>query len=320
VAVDLPPPCNPTTTTTTTFTTPPLLDATTTTTATTTTSANNNNVVVVAPPSSPLPSSKVFKFILFTTARSGSTWTCQLLDALPNITCGLRRNHLGGGATNSDDELLLKYSYMGNGCCPKKDPDTGLPIGYGDLTYEQYQHDFDTAMTKSILRAKQHQDVEKKVPRGGGGGGSSSSSSSTSVVAVVDRAAGFKLMYDQIPPMFVDSLIQHFVQEDIAILHMVREATILRMASVNNYKTKKILHTTNTTLAALTAETSELVTLNNDDATATLKKYNWSNRSMRNGNDACRCIIPSCGIIMYRMNPYWQVPIGKVNCGKFYPF
>jgi hypothetical protein len=79
-------------------------------------------------------------------------------------------------------------------------------------------------------------------------------------------------MYDQISAMFVDSLIQHFIQEDIDILHMVQEATILRMASVNNYKTKKILHTTNTTLAALTAETSELVTLHDDDATATLKK------------------------------------------------
>jgi hypothetical protein len=269
-----PPPCIPSNDLATTTTTAAVVAAVSSNENSIAASTSNAATAATAPQPPPLPP-KLFKYILFTTARSGSTWTCQLLDALPNISCGLLRTHLDNksGSTNADDELLLKYSYMGNGCCPKKD-ENGNPLQYGNLTYEQYQYDFDTAMNKSI-RAKQQQ-VPHLKQRGGRRRGHQGSGGSTAAAAAVGsaaaghgRAAGFKLMYDQIPPMFLDQLLHHWVEDDIAILHMVREASILRMASVNNYKTKKILHTTNTTLAALTksGEDSELVTFSNLNAT-----------------------------------------------------
>lgn len=45
------------------------------------------------------------------------------------------------------------------------------------------------------------------------------------------RAVGFKLMYDQVPEQLIPNFLQYVAQYNITVLHLVREAVILRLAS-----------------------------------------------------------------------------------------
>jgi len=58
---------------------------------------------------------------------------------------------------------------------------------------------------------------------------------------------GFKLMYDQVPVQFIDKFLEWLQQQDITVVQLVREATILRIASQHHLS---VAHTTNATLAA----------------------------------------------------------------------
>ena len=54
------------------------------------------------------------RFLLLSSQRSGSTWTCQVLDSQPGLTCGVRS---GKSASGANSEMLMKYSaaYPGDG-------------------------------------------------------------------------------------------------------------------------------------------------------------------------------------------------------------
>ena len=42
------------------------------------------------------------------------------------------------------------------------------------------------------------------------------------------QAVGFKLMYDQVPEHLISKFLEYVAQHNITVLHLVREATILR--------------------------------------------------------------------------------------------
>jgi len=68
-------------------------------------------------------------------------------------------------------------------------------------------------------------------------------------------AAGFKLMYDQVPQQFMTNFLCLLEEEEIVVLHLVREAKILKLASkYNNAEQKQMfggMHTTNVSEAQL---------------------------------------------------------------------
>jgi len=146
------------------------------------------------------------KFLLLTTQRSGSTWTCSLLHQQKGVSCGGRQGVLG-----PISELLIHYSYK------KK--------AFPKVTWQEYQRDLDKAFAEAC-----HEHRETSI--------------------------GFKLMYDQIPPQFLeDGKLKHYLKENnVSLIHLVREAKILVLASkadvgkrTANHQTKH--HTTNATKA-----------------------------------------------------------------------
>lgn len=120
-----------------------------------------------------------------------------------------------------------KYSPTGNGSCRRCDK-SGDKLVYGNLTWSAYQTNFDKALDRGM----------ETQPTGCCEGGS---------------AAGFKLMYNQIPPSFVEQFIEHVINRGIAIVHLVREATVLRIASQKQSRSR-IMHTTNSSVVAQTSK------------------------------------------------------------------
>lgn len=61
---------------------------------------------------------------------------------------------------------------------------------------------------------------------------------------------GFKVMYNQIPPQFIRNkkLQQYFKDNDINIIHLVREAKILVLASSHDVRVRGFHHTTNSSM------------------------------------------------------------------------
>eukprot|EP00316_Scyphosphaera_apsteinii_P016817 CAMPEP_0119314000 /NCGR_PEP_ID=MMETSP1333-20130426/31227_1 /TAXON_ID=418940 /ORGANISM="Scyphosphaera apsteinii, Strain RCC1455" /LENGTH=202 /DNA_ID=CAMNT_0007319009 /DNA_START=372 /DNA_END=980 /DNA_ORIENTATION=- len=58
---------------------------------------------------------------------------------------------------------------------------------------------------------------------------------------------GYKLMYDQVPNHLIPDFLQFVAQHNITVVHLVREATILRLAS---HHQSSISHSNNATLVA----------------------------------------------------------------------
>lgn len=146
-------------------------------------------------------SSSCQKYVLLTTQRSGSTWTCNLFDLQKDITCGGTEIYKG---IVRIPELLIQYS--------SKSSEEQKAI-----QWTEYEQDFTKAMQNAI-------DANPAC--------ASPSSSSPSTESA---AAGFKLMYGQIPPKFIrrrGEIFEYFAKNDIAVIHLVREAKILRMASM----------------------------------------------------------------------------------------
>lgn len=179
-----------------------------------------------------LSSSSCQKYILLTTQRSGSTWTCNLLDLQNGVTCGGLAIIEGVGRR---PELLVKYSLMG-----KKNRE--------NVQWSEYEKDLSNALhnaTIADLCGDMNEIGDKSIL--------SHSSSSKKMNSI---AAGFKLMYDQIPSKFITNgqFQKYLVNHNIAVIHLIREAKILRLASIQNTKEqlKKLNgtpHTINETLA-----------------------------------------------------------------------
>ena len=141
------------------------------------------------------------KYILLTTQRSGSTWTCNLFDMQGEFTCGgteLNQIHL------RKTELMIKYSCLNE-------------AENAAVEWSNYEKNLSNAIQNSV-------DTND----------SCNPSTSSSRVGTVHAASGFKLMYDQIPQQFIDNnkIFDYFVKNDIAIIHLIREAKILRISSL----------------------------------------------------------------------------------------
>lgn len=134
------------------------------------------------------------KYLLLTTQRSGSTWTCELFDLQKSITCGGSRKI--GPIRYSE---LMKYNYK---------------------TWDM----FETDLTNGLAEAD-------------GVNSCSSSSSSGS-----RQAAGFKIMYNNIPKAFVESgqFVDYLLKNNVAIVHLVREAKILRVSSQSTMEEERL--------------------------------------------------------------------------------
>lgn len=141
------------------------------------------------------------RFLLLTTQRSGSTWTCGLLDDQNGVSCGSHRlEHF----ENRRNELLIKYSM----------------VDKSNVTWQKYENDLDKAFS----------DVCKHNP---------------------GPSIGFKLMYDQVPPQFLENgnLETYLRKNNVYIVHLVREAKILVLSSKSNVGKRGFHHTSNSTLA-----------------------------------------------------------------------
>ncbi len=147
-------------------------------------------------------SSSCQKYVILTTQRSGSTWTCSLFDLQNHVTCGGTKVYRG---LFRYPELMITYS-RGNMSDSNRTA----------LQWPEYEYDLNSAIQDSI---DANQSCHPSTP--------------SSVVGQERSAAGFKLMYDQIPEQFIESgeIFDYFVKNDIAIIHLIREAKILNIAS-----------------------------------------------------------------------------------------
>ena len=128
------------------------------------------------------------KYLLITTQRSGSTWTCNVFDKQDNITCGGSVKHQRNVTWYEGmkfSEMLMSH--------PKWD------------SWEEAQKFIDDAFDEVCENAP-------------------------------SIAIGFKVMYDQIPEQFVrDGQFEQYLRENnIAVIHLVREAKILKIASLHD--------------------------------------------------------------------------------------
>lgn len=149
------------------------------------------------------------KYILLSTQRSGSTWTCDLLQQQDGISCGGRSATMGTKVS----ELLIKYSFEKS----------------ADAIWLTYKKDLDSAFAEAC----------QYNPAG---------------------SIGFKLMYNQIPPQFLEegNLETYMRENGVSFLHLVREAKVLKLASSYNVKHQKSHHTTNTTVVKNLRDTPKL--------------------------------------------------------------
>lgn len=192
---------------------------------------------------------KPVEFILFTTQRSGSTWTCDILRHIPGIKCGVEQP--AGVSTSTPDkplsvsELMIRYSYM------KKRAVGNQYFTYANVTFEAWREDFNAALEKlraeaAVCKAHVHTHVYRWAPPH-----SSDAPGLTSVFSLSHSlrlfclpsqreaaatnascsAMGFKLMYDQVPPRLHGDLNDFLARSGVYVVHLVREAQLLRYAS-----------------------------------------------------------------------------------------
>lgn len=123
-------------------------------------------------------------FLLFTSQRSGSTWTCQVLDSQSGVTCGVPNPR---SPTSTTSEMMIGYSrrYPGDG-----------------VSWDAWRADAERAFD-ALRRA----------------------------APAASTACGFKLMRDQVPRALVPRFLDWLAARRIRVAHLVREASILRLAS-----------------------------------------------------------------------------------------
>lgn len=184
------------------------------------------------------PILQIQKYILLTTQRSGSSWACSMLDWQNSISCG-SGSTIDRNTGNRASELLIRYSRI-------QDEEKRR-----NITWSRYREDF----VKAMLDAQSAAQEEPCITTSSENTALAGSEPSSCVVSGNKTAAvGFKVMYDQIPRQFVghDGQFARFLKEnDIAVLHLVREATALTIASGRNNKEQKgklhKMHTSNST-------------------------------------------------------------------------
>lgn len=149
-------------------------------------------------------SSSCQKYILFSTQRSGSTWVSNLFDMQDGVTCGGTTVYEGVRLM----ELMIRYSLMGK-------------AGRAEVEWSEYEKELSNAIQDS-MDANELCNPSMQSPNKDG-------------VDVAQSAVGFKLMYDQIPKQFVDNnqIFDYFIKNDIAIVHLIREAKILQISSMS---------------------------------------------------------------------------------------
>jgi len=172
------------------------------------------------------------KYILLSSQRSGSTWTCDLLQHQDGISCGGRPSK--GKLSVPKSELLIKYSFE---------------IDHASTTWPTYKKDLDSAFAEAC--------------------------EDNPAVSI-----GFKLMYDQIPPQFLEegNLETYMRENGVSFLHLVREAKILRQASHYNEQNTNPNHinkTVNATVAKTVRDDPKLP-WNNETIDSMLKIENIS--------------------------------------------
>ena len=137
-------------------------------------------------------------FLLFTSQRSGSTWTCQTLDAQPHVACGASnsRKQATWKSTGTTAEMMILYSH---GPLLKRN------MTHAEVSWDVWVNDANRAF--QLLQKENCQGI------------------------LTRRAVGFKLMYDQVPEHLISNFLEYVAQHNITVLHLVREAVILRLAS-----------------------------------------------------------------------------------------
>jgi len=135
------------------------------------------------------------KYLLFTTQRSGSTWFCDVLDRQPGVQCGVPKEKVNHLRPSKLSEMMIKYSYMNH----------RVVEGYTSSTVPWSKWRADSEAQWARLAASHARD---ETPAG-----------------------GYKLMYDQVPWRLRDDFIRYVVAENISVIHLVREATLLQVAS-----------------------------------------------------------------------------------------
>lgn len=123
-------------------------------------------------------------FLILTTQRSGSTWTCSLFNAMENVTCSSRRS----------EQMLHYMSYSNN---------TVGNMSWGDWLAE---------FTRGYERTSQE------------------------AAAAGQHAGllGWKLMYNQIPAHLLVQFFRMLRDRRIAVVHLVREASVMRLVSLSD--------------------------------------------------------------------------------------
>lgn len=165
------------------------------------------------------------KYILLSTQRSGSTWTCSQISLQDGISCGgnVNKGPAEKGLGIKNTELMMKYNNQ---------------LKSHNVSWDVYEESLDKAFEISCAYA-----------------------SSDSVV-------GFKLMYNQIPDVFVSSepgpFGRYLQTHNVSVVHLVREAKILQLASLyskrtqNNDAVKKLWHTKDKNLVEIFRNESKM--------------------------------------------------------------
>jgi len=130
-------------------------------------------------------------FVLFTTQRSGSTWVCEVLHAQPGIMCGKQEFNPGQAEPGQ-----LWQDRRGELMLSAQNSSTAL-------SWDDWRRDAEQAFTIIAKEALHRRHTD---------------------------AVGFKLMYNQVPHHLRNNFIEWLVQQSISVLHLVREATVLRVA------------------------------------------------------------------------------------------
>ena len=145
--------------------------------------------------------SNATRFLLFTTQRSGSTWFCDILNRQNGMKCGVanpKRNEQYSNNPSRISEMMIRYSYMKNRV---------VSTPYGRYNYKNITWDAWLADCKAQF-AHAERDLEVNV-----------------------STVGFKLMYDQVPPRLENMFVDWLVKTNVAVVHLEREATVLKVVS-----------------------------------------------------------------------------------------
>lgn len=238
---------------------------------------------VAAPGLGHAPSPKLF--ILLTTQRSGSTWVCSLLRSQDSLMCGLPKekdkNGVTKGIEHNDEvisEMMIKYSFRESAARQRRRKKRGQSAAMANASGRRLQGK--RAKRKQIEDALTNQsqwelDADEQfqlllesylLSRRGLSDGQS--------------AIGFKLMYDQVTDH--GKFVYYLKRNDIAVIHLVREASVLILASTLQTNLKA-MHMTNATEAELSQRETPAVILNTKSIKANVRAMEketayWVNR------------------------------------------